>query len=127
MRLASVFVLIVLAMRGGEACAQSAPGSHFNRTTSGGGGASTSSPTASRRAYAGFERTASASRLGADPLAPYTSRPRAGSGSPSVATPPPARGPAPVVVSRNYFPSGRSGQVRHHCTPSRAGVYGNRR
>ncbi len=122
MRLASVFVLVVLAARGGEARAQAATALRFDRTTSVVGARD-----ASPRADAGVGRTAARPR--ADLLAPYTSRPRAGSGSPSVATPPPARRPAPVVVSRNYFPTGRSGQVRHHCTPSRAGVIGigNRR
>jgi hypothetical protein len=33
--------------------------------------------------------------------------------------------PRPVV--RNYFPTARAGQVRHHCTPSRASALGTSR
>ncbi|MDG3005101.1 hypothetical protein [Paludisphaera mucosa] len=130
MRVSKVFCLVVaaafFATWQAEARAQSAPGTHFNRTRSGDAGASTPTRAPARRASA-FEGTAArTTRLGADPLAPYSSRPREGSGSPASAAPP---APPPITppVVRNYYPTARSGQVRHHCTPSRAGVYGSSR
>jgi len=130
MRIASVgFSMIaaaaLVAWRG-EAAAQSAPGTHFNRVRSGGGEAKGAMRPSARRAPA-IERTATASRGAIDPLAPYTARPRAGSGSPSVAPPAPPKRPEAIPVVRNYFPTARGGQVQHHCTPSRSGLVGNRR
>mgnify|MGYP007061236377 CR=1 FL=1 len=108
--------LVVVACSN-EVRAQSASPAHFNRTRSGGSQAVSTSATAPRRS-APVERT-STTRLGTDLLAPYTSKAPIGS---YVARSPEPR-PTPTPVVRNYFPTARSGQVQHHCTPSRGAVY----
>lgn len=115
------FAALILGSCGAPAWAQPAPGSHFGRTSSGmDAGMEAAAAPRMRRTAASV-----ATRPAADPLAPYTSRPRgASSGTPiAMAEEQPPRPP----VIRNYFPAARSGQVRHHCTPSRASSLGARR
>jgi len=126
-RFKSVFCAVVpaaaLVVGSGEAWAQSASPSRFNRTRSGTPTVAASGARSGRAAA--VDRTA-ASRLGEDPLAPYTSKPPLG----TYVAPPPERRPAPTPVVRNYFPTAGTGQYRsqpvgvhHHCTPSRASVH----
>lgn len=111
---APVAALIVCS---GEAWAQSASPTHFSRTRT---GVSTGPATAARSGRAPAVERTSTSRLGADPLTPYTSKPPIGT-----YTAKPIEKPAPAVpVARNYFPTARTGQYQsaHHCTPSRGMV-----
>lgn len=126
MKLASLFRIAApvaaLVVCSGEAWAQSASPAHFSRTRS---GVSTSPAAAARSGRAPAVERTSTSRLGADPLAAYTSKPPMGT-----YTAKPIEKPAPVVpVARNYFPAARTGQYQaaHHCTPSRAAVSGRGR
>lgn len=120
-RILGAIAVVVLLSCGASVRAQSAPTSHFGRTSS---GPSTGEPAAGRRAQ-GFRPTAAPGRPADDPLAPYTSRPRGGASGTPVAIAPERAAARPPV--RNYFPTSRSGQVRHHCTPSRASAFGNGR
>ena len=124
MRIVHALILVVLASQLGStagARAQSARrGMYYNRMTTArghasaalerGGGVGTLEPTSAR----------SAPNL--DLLSPYSPRAStAYSSEPPVARPAPR--PLPRPVSRNYYPTARSGQTRH-CTPSRARAFG---
>jgi len=121
-RLHLIVAATALAAWAPEARAQAAPNSRFNRTTS---ATPDGARTPARRGPAA-DRAGADRPLGADPLAPYTDLPRGGYRSPEAPRPPAPR-PTPPPASRNYFPTARFGQARHICTPSRAGVHGNRR
>ncbi|WP_165070224.1 hypothetical protein [Paludisphaera rhizosphaerae] len=111
-----------LVLCSGEAWAQSASPANFGRTRS---GVSANPAAAARSGRAPAVERTSTSRLGADPLAPYTSKPPIGT-----YTAKPIEKPAPAApVARNYFPTARTGQYQavHHCTPSRAMVSGRGR
>ncbi|WP_337173636.1 hypothetical protein [Paludisphaera sp.] len=123
-RFLGVAAIVALCPSGLDARAQqSAPASHFGRTTS----ASADGPAPGRRAAA--PRRATAPRPTADPLAPYTSRPVAAYRSSPIATPP--EPPRPRVTPRNYYPTARVGRytsptlhVGGRCVPSRGSVLG---
>lgn len=124
-RILGAIAVLVHGSCGAPARAQSAPASHFGRTSS---GTTAGDPAPGRRSQAPRTTAAPDRPVADDPLAPYTSRPRAAASGTPVAIAPERAAPRPPT--RNYFPTARTGRyaspavhVGHHCTPSRAFIF----